>query len=53
MDVPVDDQYPLTLRRKRCRTDGNVVEQTEPHCAVCFGVMSWWSHGDEGNAFTL
>ncbi|MFZ0248715.1 MAG: hypothetical protein WAL61_02120, partial [Acidimicrobiales bacterium] len=40
MDVPVDDQHPLTLRRKRCRTHGNVVEQAESHCAVRFCVMT-------------
>ncbi len=53
MDVPVDDQYPVAFGCKRCRTHGNVVQQAEPHCAVCFSVMSRWSHGDEGDAFTL
>jgi hypothetical protein len=53
MDVPVNDQHPVTFCRKRCRTHGNVVEQTESHCAVCFGVMSRWSRWDECDAFTL
>ena len=53
MNVPVNNQHTLTLCRKRCRTHRNVVEQAESHCAVCVSVMSWWSHGDEGDAFTL
>ena len=53
MDVPVDDQDPLTFCCKRCRTHGNIVQQAESHCAVCFSVMSRWSHGDEGDTFTL
>jgi hypothetical protein len=52
MDVPIDDEHPLTSGCKCGRTHGNAVEQTESHCAVCFGVMSRWSHGDEGDAFT-
>src|ERR1700722_8897991 len=31
VDVPVDDEHSLALRRQCCRADGNVVEQAEPH----------------------
>ena len=52
MDVPIDDEYPVTLGGKCRRTDGDIVQETEPHCAVCFGVVSWWSHRNKGDAFT-
>ena len=49
VDVPVDDQDPFTDGGARSGGDGHVVDEAEPHGAIFGGVVSRWSHGNEGN----